>query len=48
MPHFRGPLESRAGQYVPSTFAGLIAEAEEKIDKGEMLRPALELHEYGK
>lgn len=48
LPHFRGPAEMRAGQYVPSTFPGLISEAEEKIQKGEILKPEIRLNEYGK
>ena len=48
MAHFRCTAETRAGQYVPSTFEGLISEAEEKINKGEILRPLMRLDEYGR
>ena len=48
LPHFRCQSETRIGQYVPSTCAGLIAEVDEKIHKGEILRPPQRLTESGK
>ena len=47
LPYFRSAVNARAGQFVPSTFPGLIAEAEEKINSGEILRPPTTLHELG-
>ena len=47
LPHFCGPSETRAGQYVPSTFSNLILEVDAKIQQGEMLKPTARLTEFG-
>ena len=45
--HFAGQYEAREGQYVPSTHADIIMEADERIAEDPCLEPSANLTEFG-